>query len=227
MVAVGYLEVINMRKEHSKPCVIVVSGPMGSGKTAVVRRLVELMGGAPALIFDHYDQYAEWPQDMDRWIQTGADPNQVRVPRLKEDLLSLLEGASITHPLDDTIVNPSEYILLEDPFGQERQEIAEYIDRVVYVDVPPDVSVVRIVQRALGITGADFEKTIESESREDLVKRLKAGAFWLTHYMWIRSGLGLLDIIKQKADIVVDGMEPVDKVAQKVLGAIENLQRHS
>jgi len=213
-------------KECRKPCVVVISGSVGSGKTTLTERLAELLGGPPVLVFDHYEQYAEWPQDIDRWIRAGADPNQVRVPRLKEDLLSLLAGASITHPLDNRTINSSEYILIEEPSGRERQEIAEYIDLVVYVDVPQDVCVVRVVQRALGMTGSDLERTVESESRQGLAERLKAVASWLAQYKRMRSVyIGVSGIVKRKADIVVDGMRPVDEIAQQVLDAMEGLGR--
>lgn len=217
---------VSVEKECSKPRVVVISGSVGSGKTTLTERLADLLGGSPVLIFDHYEQYAEWPQDIDQWIRAGADPNQVRVPRLKEDLLSLLEGTSITHPLDNRTINSSEYILVEEPSGRERQEIAEYIDLVVYVDVPQDVCVVRVVQRALGMTGSDFERTVESESRQGLARRLKAVAFWLAQYERMRSVyIGISGIVKQKADIVVDGLRPVDEIAQQVLDAIEGLEK--
>lgn len=217
---------VSVEKECSKPRVVVISGSVGSGKTTLTERLADLLGGSPVLIFDHYEQYAEWPQDIDQWMRAGADPNQVRVPRLKEDLLSLLEGTSITHPLDNRTINSSEYILVEEPSGRERQEIAEYIDLVVYVDVPQDVCVVRVVQRALGMTGSDFERTVESESRQGLARRLKAVAFWLAQYERMRSVyIGISGIVKQKADIVVDGLRPVDEIAQQVLDAIEGLEK--
>jgi len=217
---------VSVEKECSKPRVVVISGSVGSGKTTLTERLADLLGGSPVLIFDHYEQYTEWPQDIDQWIRAGADPNQVRVPRLKEDLLSLLKGTSITHPLDNRTINSSEYILVEEPSGRERQEIAEYIDLVVYVDVPQDVCVVRVVQRALGMTGPDFERTVESESRQGLARRLKAVAFWLAQYERMRSVyIEVSGIVKQKADIVVDGLRPVDEIAQQVLDAIEGLEK--
>jgi uridine kinase len=217
---------VSVEKECSKPRVVVISGSVGSGKTTLTERLADLLGGSPVLIFDHYEQYAEWPQDIDQWMRAGADPNHVRVPRLKEDLLSLLEGTSITHPLDNRTINSSEYILVEEPSGRERQEIAEYIDLVVYVDVPQDVCVVRVVQRALGMTGSDFERTVESESRQGLARRLKAVAFWLAQYERMRSVyIGISGIVKQKADIVVDGLRPVDEITQQVLDAIEGLEK--
>jgi uridine kinase len=195
---------------------------MGSGKTTLVKKLSELLEEAPTLIFDHYEQYSEWPQDIDQWLREGADPNQVKVPKMKEDLVSLLDGGSITHPINNKKVNSSEYILIEDPFGQEREEIAEFVDLVVFIDVPQDVCVVRLVQRALGMNDVDFERTIKSESRDELIKRLESVAVWLKQYMWIRSGLGITKIIKQKADIVIDGMKPIDEIAQEALDLIKH-----
>jgi uridine kinase len=215
-----------MGKGLSKPCVIVVSGSVGSGKTMLVERLGELLGGVPTLIFDHYERYAEWPHDLDEWMRAGADPDQVRVPRLKEDLLALLAGASITYPLDNRLVNPAEYILIEEPFGRERQEIAGHVDLVVYVDVPQDVCAVRVVQRALGMGGVDSEERIETEPKEELVKRLKAAAFWVTHYMRMRSAyIKVSSGVKQKADIVVDGLESMDEIAKAALDGIARAQR--
>jgi uridine kinase len=210
----AYIEMVSMSREPSRPCVVVVSGSVGSGKTTLVERLAELLGGAPTLIFDHYDRYAEWPQDLDQWMRAGADPNEVRVPRLKEDLLLLLEGASITYPFDNRVVDPAEYILIEEPFGRERQEIAGHIDLVVYLDVPQDVCAVRVVQRALGMAGVDAEKGVEDEAREDLARRLKAVASWVSHYVRMRSAyIEVSNAVKQKADIVVDGLKPVDEIA--------------
>ena len=116
--------------------------------------------------------------------------------------------------------------MVEEPSGRERQEIAEYIDLVVYVDVPQDVCVVRVVQRALGMTGSDFERTVESESRQDLARRLKAVALWQAQYERMRSVyIGVSGIVKQKADIVVDGMRPVAEITQQVLAAIKGLEK--
>ena len=76
--------------------------------------------------------------------------------------------------------------------------------------------VVRVVQRALGMTGADFERTVEGESRQALAERLKAVGSWLAQYKRMRLiYIGVSGIVERKADIVVDGMRPVDAIASK------------
>jgi dephospho-CoA kinase len=211
----------DVQKINRKPLVVLVSGYMGCGKTRFVEALVKALGNAPALIFDHYEDYAEWPDDFGKWIQDGADPNQIRVPKLKDDLHALCKGISITHPIDDRMVHPSDTILVEEPFGTERGEITKFVDLVVYIDVPEDVCVVRIIQRALGMNDFDFERDIELETRDGLQKRVKSVAFWLNHYLAIRPGLTLTEIIRQKADIIVDGMKPVGEMVQDALEAIK------
>jgi uridine kinase len=210
----------------AKPFVTLIAGSMGAGKTTLLGALGKSLGNPPALIFDQYDAFTEWPQDMDQWMREGANPNLVLVPRLKADLVSLLDGVPITHPLDNRVIQPSRFILVEEPFGIERQEIAGLIDQVVYVDVPQDVCVVRMVQRAIGIYGEGFESEIEGEPRDRLEYRLKSAANWLRHYMWIRSGLKITEEIKKKADIIVDGLLPVGEMVQGVRAAILKAQMH-
>jgi uridine kinase len=210
-----------------KPYVIVISGSVASGKSTLAARLSELLGGAPTLIFDHYTQYAEWPKNIEQWIEQGADPSYVRVPRLKEDLVSLLDGREIVYPVDEQVVQPAEYIIVEEPSGRERQEIGGYVDLVVFVDVPQDVCVVRLVQRAIDMPVWDSEGTFERESREDVVRRLNAVAMWIAHYMRVRSMyIKVSDLVKQRADVVIDGLQAPDEIANEVLGIIRDRCRH-
>jgi uridine kinase len=203
----------NIKMEpSSNSTVIVVAGGMASGKTTLVKKLAEKLENAATLIFDQYDRYAIWPQEMDKWIQEGADPNQVTVPKMIEDLRKLLAGKEIDHPNENRKITPSKYILIEDPFGLEREEIAQYADLLLFVDIPPDVSVVRLVRRAIGMKDEEFEKEIKSESKAQLLKRLNSIAIWLKQYMRLRSGFGITEIIKQKADFVVDGMKPIEEM---------------
>ena len=206
------------------PFVVAVSGFVGSGKTTLVARLSQLLGDAPTLLFDDYEQFVEWPPDFDDWIAAGADSSEIQVPRLKEDLCSLIAGSPIIYPVGDRVVNPAGFILVEEPSGRERIEIAEHSDRVVFVDAPHDVCVARLVGRAMDMETWDVEGTYANELQEDLAGQLDGVARWITHYLRLRPMyIGVSDRVKQGADIVVDGMKPGEELAQEVLSAIERL----
>lgn len=99
--------------------IIVISGSVGSGKSTISAALARMLGDVPLLIFDHYEQYVEWPQDIAQWLNDGADPNEIRVPKLKEDLLSLLQGRAITDPCNGILITPSNYTLLKSLPGEK------------------------------------------------------------------------------------------------------------
>ena len=50
----------------SKPTVIVIAGYVGSGKSTIAASLSKRLENAPVLIFDHYEKYILWPQDMNQ-----------------------------------------------------------------------------------------------------------------------------------------------------------------
>ena len=67
------------------PKVIGIAGGVPTEKTTLIRRVAKELG-AVTLLFDDCNRFGEWPQDLPAWLAEGADPPQVRVPRLAEDL---------------------------------------------------------------------------------------------------------------------------------------------
>jgi len=181
-----------------------------------------MLEDAPVLAFDHYDPYIEWPQDMNQWMRDGADPKHIRVPKLKEDLLSLINGVQITDPVTGNVIIPAKYIILEEPSGRERQEIGEYIDLVVYIDVPQDVCVVRMVERLMNMGVWKSQGTFEGETKENLARQLNAIALWINQYYRARAMyIGVSQIVQEKADIVVNGMKTVNEITTDILNALK------
>ena len=216
---------VESRNSFSKPYVIVVSGSVGSGKSTISAALSKILGDAPVLIFDHYGESIEWPQEISQWMIDGANPNHIRVPKLKEDLLSLLNGKTITDPFNGKVITPSKYIILEEPSGRERLEISEYIDLVVYIDVPQDVCVIRLVERTLNMKVWDSNGTFESENKEDLVRQLNSIALWITQYKRARSMYTQVSrIVQDKADIVISGMKAVNEITIDIMNALKDKQ---
>jgi uridine kinase len=205
-----------------KPLVVVIAGYVGSGKSTIAASLSRVLGDAPVLIFDHYEKFIEWPQDMSMWIREGANPDQIRIPKLKEDLLNLLHRVVVSDPMDGEALSPSQYILIEEPSGGLRAEIHSYIDWVVCIDVPQGLCVVRLVQRLLDLETWHSQNTFADASKDDLVHRLDAIAGWLTHYQQVRSMYMLVSHrVRQEADLVIDGTMTVEEVTARIVKGIQ------
>jgi len=205
--------------------VIVISGSVASGKTTVSKALAKKLGEASILIFDHYGQFVEWPQDMRQWIEAGANPTHIRIPRMKEDLLALLAGRAFTNPQDGKAISSGRYIIIEEPSGRERQEIGNYIDLVVYIDVPQDVCVARLIERVMDMEIWSAKGTFQGETKEALARQLDAVASWLAQYQQVRSMyIQVSQRVRGNADLVVDGLKSVDEITTEIVEFMRDKQ---
>lgn len=193
--------------------VVAISGPSGAGKSTAVRNLIARLGDATALYFDDYEATSTYPE-MAQWLADGADPNQFQTPRLSADLRALRAGGSITLPQPGQVIQPARVIVLEEPFGRERAEIADLIDFVVCLDLPLEIALARKLLRMLGFFLAE-------QSPDAFAEHLQ---FFLPWY--IESGRDSYAAVQQRVlrqcDLVADGMLPPDALADAIASAIQD-----
>jgi uridine kinase len=193
--------------------VIAISGPSGAGKSTAVRNLVARLSDATALYFDDYEASSVYP-DITQWLSDGADPNQFQTPRLSADLRALRAGVAIAHPQSDELIQPSRIVVLEEPFGRARDELAGLIDFVVCVELPLEIALARKLLRML-----DFY--LAEQTADAFAKQLQFLLPW-----YLESGRELYAMVQrrvlQNCDLVADGMLPPDKLADTIADAVKS-----
>ncbi len=152
---------------------IAVSGASGAGKTTLVNALAERGPGTILFYDDYYRAEGAWTCDLPEWIAGGCDPSAfIRIPRLVEDLRSLREGRSVVSPAGRRSEAAS-LIVLEEPWGRQRAEIAPLIDYAIHLHLPLDVALARKLLRE-GRAGADVLLFLEDYLGEQIHRLYEA-----------------------------------------------------
>jgi hypothetical protein len=196
---------------------------LAAGKTTLIRSLSQKLDGAALLLFDEYEQFGQWPEDFGQWIAEGCNPREVANPRLRADLQSLRSGSAICHPIDEHVIDLSPIILLEDPFGRTRPDSADLLDLVLFVDLPWDLSVVRMAQRALGLDDLPPRNASGQGAVDALLARIESASTWLSGYVARREMYTTLaSQVRATADAVLDATKASEDMLEDALAAIKN-----
>ena len=206
------------------PQVICIAGRLAAGKTTLVRSLARELG-ASALLFDEYQDTCDWPPDLNVWLAAGADTSMVSNARLSKDLAALVTGESVRHPLTDKTIEATDLILLEDPFGRTRPDTASLIDHVLFVDLPSDLSVVRLMQRGMNVPSLDTAASeIEQLSKDEATQRLLVMRLWLANYLALREMYVVVsDRVRDSSDHVLDSSGLQEELLAEALQIIRKL----
>lgn len=191
--------------------VIAVSGISGVGKTSLIERMADRLGNAARLHFDHYVMLGNDIGDIAAWLEAGVDPNAVETPQFAADLELLRRRQSVRLPKDHGVVDPADFVILEEPFGRSRDVMAPMIDLAVHIAIPHDVAMARRLLRTVGLRPQMGDPGLIDELEEQLRAFLAGG----------RDIYLALDIQAQAgADLVLDGLRPVEALADDLMAAI-------
>lgn len=216
-----------MSESHPTPFVIAVSSVSGGGKTTLVKKSAELLN-APWLLFDEYKTVSQYPRDVRKWVDDGADVDEWKTPQFAADVAALRQGESITSPRDGRAVHPAEYILIEEPMGRARTEMARHIDFVAVIDTPLEIALCRGVMRDAGHW---LIEDPEEASKKQLVESQKG--LWdylrgyLGYYLYALREFYIAEYEQAAAtcDLVLDGQLPPDELAQQLVTAVKKARK--
>ncbi len=195
--------------------VIAVSSAAGGGKTTLVTGAAELLG-ATTLFFDDYRYVSEYPPDLKKWVDDGADLNLWKTPKFAADLAALKRGESIESVTGDGTLSPTDFIVIEEPMGRGRDEMAKSIDFMALIDTPLDIALARNLLRA---DGTNTSANMRQGTKELLVASSRE---FVRDYLDVSRSIyiAVQEQVAADCDLILDGRLPPGELAEQLVEAV-------
>lgn len=155
------------------PVVIGVAGGSGSGKTTVVRRIVDSLGPEHVVVLEH-DRYYRDRNDLrleERAALNYDHPDSLETSLLVQHLEALKAGQPIEVPLydftsharrgDTQRMQPRRAIIVEGILIFADRALRDVMDIKVFVDADADTRFIRRLQRDVAERGRTMDSVIE------------------------------------------------------------------
>jgi uridine kinase len=155
------------------PFVIGVAGGSGSGKTTVVRRIVDTLGGEQVSLLEHDKYYRDYPglRLEERAALNYDHPDSLETDLLVQHVKALREGRAVDVPSYDfaryarraetTTVPPRRAIIVEGILIFTDPELRRLMDVKVFVDTDDDTRFIRRLQRDISERGRTVQSVID------------------------------------------------------------------
>jgi len=155
------------------PIVIGVAGGSGSGKTTVVRRITDTLGGADVTVLEHDRYYRDHPELRleERAALNYDHPDSLETNLLVEHVQALRAGRSVHVPVYDfarhsrkattDTITPRTAIIIEGILIFADAALRGLMDVKVFVDTDDDTRFIRRLQRDVSERGRTVESVID------------------------------------------------------------------
>lgn len=157
--------------------IIGIAGGTGSGKTTVVRKLIERLPKGEVVVIpqdSYYKDSSNVPEEERQNINFDH-PDAFDWPLLEHQLQQLKEGKAIEQPTysyltctrqEETIhVEPREVIIVEGILALCDKKLRSQMDMKIFVDADADDRLIRVIKRDIVERGRTTEAVIERYQR--------------------------------------------------------------
>jgi uridine kinase len=155
------------------PLVIGVAGGSGSGKTTVVRHIMDALGDSDVAVLEHDRYYRDHPELRleERAALNYDHPNSLDTDLLIDHLRALREGLAIQAPVYDfalharreetTPIRPGTAVIVEGILIFTDKTLRSLMDVKVFVDTDADTRFIRRLERDIRDRGRTLESVID------------------------------------------------------------------
>ena len=153
--------------------IIGIAGGTGSGKTTVVRKIVESLPNSQIAVIpqdSYYNDNAGIPMEERRKINFDH-PNAFDWKLLIHQINELRSGRAIEQPtysyiesnrLPETVhIEPCEVIIIEGIMALCRKELRDLMDLKIFVDADPDDRLIRVISRDMAERGRTAQMVMD------------------------------------------------------------------
>lgn len=153
--------------------IIGIAGGTGSGKTTVVRKIIEQLPAGEVAVLPQ-DSYYRDASDLplEERLKINFDhPDSVEFELLIKHVKDLKAGKSIEQPIysyvtctraEGTIrVNPSEVVIIEGILVLTHPKLRDLMDMKVFVDADADDRLMRVIKRDIVERGRSVDRVME------------------------------------------------------------------
>lgn len=153
--------------------IIGIAGGTGSGKTTVVRKIVDTLPANTVAVIpqdSYYNDQSDLPLEVRK--KTNFDhPDAFEWPLLAHQIEELRQGRAIEQPtysyltctrLPETMhVEPHDVIIVEGIMALYDKKLRDLMDLKIFVDAEPDERLLRVIERDIAERGHPLEMLID------------------------------------------------------------------
>lgn len=157
--------------------VIGIAGGSGSGKTTVIRRIVDAFGSERIAVLDHDSYYRDLSHlpFEERVVYNFDHPDALETSLMRQHLDQLIQYRPVLKPIYNfkthcreqhtELIEPRPVIIVEGILVLAEPELVERMDIKIYVDAADDIRLMRRIRRDIRERGRTIETILEQYER--------------------------------------------------------------